>query len=207
MLLEKQWQNSLVPLPEQSLTRSQGAGHVAGTRSVAAPVKAGQKCPVPEEQQCLSRVGCCRAGRGVHRQTDSQTASKQEQLIPQAQPLLRTGYIRGLGLCGEVQCQVSSELTHLCRVCGNAGGGSVVLKAHPRQQQVQLLCLCAVLVLNWGVSPAAVSAPLRAVPGGLRHCPGGAEPQGRARHGVGTGTELWQGLPKGSSHPALSGCL
>lgn len=81
VLLEKQWQTSLLPLSEQSLTHSQGAGHIAGTRSVVAPVKPGQKCPVPEEQQCLSCVCCCRAERGLHRQT-----ADQEQLIPQAQP-------------------------------------------------------------------------------------------------------------------------
>lgn len=207
VFLEKQWQNSLLPLSEQRLTRSQGAEHVAGTRSVAAPAKPGQKCPVPEEQQCPSYVCCCRAGRGLHRQT-----AKQEQLIPRAQPLVQLTPVsacsedrlpRSEPLCaGKFSAKLLlSWLLQLCRFCGTSGGESLQFK-HIRDpsSSVCVQCWC----LNEGCQHSCC-AQHRFQLLSLSLVTSEMQSAGQAR--VCCRDKALHGLPKGELRPAVSGCL
>lgn len=158
VLLEKQRQNSLLPLSEHSLAHPQGAEHVTGTRSVGAPVKPGQKCPVPEEQQCLSCGCCCRAGRALHRQTDRQQtrSSWSHRHSPLSSSLLSLSWREvawtWAPLCRKFSAKsIVTWLMELWRFCGTVGK-----VCSSGTSKLQLLCLYAVLMWVWGVSTAAL---------------------------------------------------
>lgn len=164
VLLEKQWQNSLLPLSEQSLTHSQGAEHVAGTRSgVAPPCEARPAMPsawgaaVPELRLLLqSRKGFAQADSKPGAADPIGTASSAAHSFPL--PVLKTGC---LDLSPFVQG--SSVPTYfwpdwcICVRFVEMRGGEVCSSSTSKTKAATApLSVCSADVWMWGVSTAAV---------------------------------------------------